>query len=574
MAYSIVRYVGDGTTKTFAIPFPYLADDTSYIHAFVDGVENTDVTFPTKTQVTFPEAPPADSVVSIQRITPRERLVNYQDGATFTEEDMDLDSNQLIYLEQEALDFNDTALTQNESGNYDAQGARIVNVGTPVDDSDAATKAYADAESSRAASAANSAETSATNAADSANAAASSEAKAEQWADADEDVEVEPGLYSAKHWALKAEETSTASGVSFADNDKGFTATDVQAAIEEVGSGYNFVNVKAFGAVGDGVTDDTAAIQNAINAGKVVYFPEGKYVFNNTIVLDNQTLIGASRNTELHYIGAISAIDLQSDGKLADIYVTKPVGWNQENPISGIRFLGSQARAEDVSVREFDIGLHFLGDDQGAAYNFVTPRYLVNNFYNVVFEALGSGWSNENIVLGGRIDINSGRRTGDTYGVFMDDSNSTNKINNNKIIGLAIENVGTIARICGTYNSFIAHRAENREYGNKIIFRDTQNGLALWNYIIGGVNQTYIYEDVNGNVMDRTRGNFIMGRGHPFVIGSESIQLQASGGQKVFINYNASTNTIDFIMNGNKICELTTNGNLRITGVLQENTVF
>ena len=41
------------------------------------------------------------------------------------------------------------------------------------------------------------------------------------------------------------------------------------------------VSVKDFGAVGDGVTDDTAAIQAAINSGKSVFFPEGTYRANN-----------------------------------------------------------------------------------------------------------------------------------------------------------------------------------------------------------------------------------------------------------------------------------------------------
>jgi len=37
------------------------------------------------------------------------------------------------------------------------------------------------------------------------------------------------------------------------------------------------VNVKDFGAVGDGVADDTAAIQAAVNTNKVVVFPQGTY---------------------------------------------------------------------------------------------------------------------------------------------------------------------------------------------------------------------------------------------------------------------------------------------------------
>jgi hypothetical protein len=48
-------------------------------------------------------------------------------------------------------------------------------------------------------------------------------------------------------------------------------------------------NVKDFGAVGDGSTDDSSAIQNAINAatatvsGGCIYFPAGKYKINSTV---------------------------------------------------------------------------------------------------------------------------------------------------------------------------------------------------------------------------------------------------------------------------------------------------
>src|SRR3569623_1599410 len=61
------------------------------------------------------------------------------------------------------------------------------------------------------------------------------------------------------------------------------------------------VNVKDFCAVGDGITDDTAAIVNAINSftgGGVVYFPPGKYKVSSTITLKpNLTLLGESKET-------------------------------------------------------------------------------------------------------------------------------------------------------------------------------------------------------------------------------------------------------------------------------------
>ena len=67
-------------------------------------------------------------------------------------------------------------------------------------------------------------------------------------------------------------------------------------------------NVKAYGATGNGTTDDTTAIQNAINAaeaagGGQVYFPPGTYLINSgPLIVDNSyvTLIGdLSRRAQL-----------------------------------------------------------------------------------------------------------------------------------------------------------------------------------------------------------------------------------------------------------------------------------
>ena len=62
----------------------------------------------------------------------------------------------------------------------------------------------------------------------------------------------------------------------------------------------DMANVKDFGAVGDGVADDTAAIQAAIdaNAGKAIYFPSGIYKFSQQLRIkrNNTCLIGDARN--------------------------------------------------------------------------------------------------------------------------------------------------------------------------------------------------------------------------------------------------------------------------------------
>lgn len=54
------------------------------------------------------------------------------------------------------------------------------------------------------------------------------------------------------------------------------------------------VSVKDFGAVGDGITDDTAAIKAclAANLGCKIYFPAGVYLLSDTLEIDGHYLIG------------------------------------------------------------------------------------------------------------------------------------------------------------------------------------------------------------------------------------------------------------------------------------------
>ncbi len=55
------------------------------------------------------------------------------------------------------------------------------------------------------------------------------------------------------------------------------------------------VSIKDFGATGDGVTDDTVAIQAAVNAAATIFFPPGTYIITDTIILgDKKTLYGSS----------------------------------------------------------------------------------------------------------------------------------------------------------------------------------------------------------------------------------------------------------------------------------------
>jgi hypothetical protein len=61
----------------------------------------------------------------------------------------------------------------------------------------------------------------------------------------------------------------------------------------------DIVSVRDFGAVGDGVTDDTAAIQAALNAGSI-FVPDGTYLVSSvTVSANGRAIVGQSKNAIL-----------------------------------------------------------------------------------------------------------------------------------------------------------------------------------------------------------------------------------------------------------------------------------
>ncbi len=62
--------------------------------------------------------------------------------------------------------------------------------------------------------------------------------------------------------------------------------------IQAIAATSSVINVRNNGAIGDGVTDDTAAIQSAIDSGHSLYFPVGTYKVNGLNLHSNCTYYG------------------------------------------------------------------------------------------------------------------------------------------------------------------------------------------------------------------------------------------------------------------------------------------
>jgi len=200
MALSYEVKEGDGATKLFTFSFAYI--EASHVAVYVDGVV-VPFTWINSNTVEVTTAPTAGATVIIRRETPKQRLVDFQNASMLNEATLDRDSNQSMFVAQEAFDALDNLIFLDTTDNmFDASGRGIKNLADIQGPYRVEMEAMRDAAETSGGNAA----TSATNAALSESNAADSEVMAEKWAEYPANMQVESGQYSAKHWAAKAQE--------------------------------------------------------------------------------------------------------------------------------------------------------------------------------------------------------------------------------------------------------------------------------------------------------------------------------------------------------------------------------
>lgn len=213
----------------------------------------------------------------------------------------------------------------------------------------------------------------------------------------------------------------------------------------DLGSGSGQLNVKDYGAVGNGTTNDTAAIQAAINAlptstgsygGGAIYVPPGTYKITNTLAFkENQSMFGAHENS----------VKLDFQGTGIAIAATGTAGGVPD----------SNGRFENFSVFGYG-GTSVIGmqvrNMQGTRVNNVTfagCASIALKFYNTST----SEWSENNhvdittIQCGLAIDFDGQSSDWSTYRIHIvgDPGNSGIRMQNHAVLsGCRIEMLGDI----------------------------------------------------------------------------------------------------------------------------------
>ena len=119
---------------------------------------------------------------------------------------------------------------------------------------------------------------------------------------------------------------------------------------------YKFIptNIKSFGTVGDGITDDTAAIQKAIDESNYLYIPEGVYCYTKIKLKSDLIIVGDN--------ATLKSLNVTTSGNDASIIPEYENNKIENIHIEGITFEGNK---ENISHEYYDvIGFFALNDEQ------------------------------------------------------------------------------------------------------------------------------------------------------------------------------------------------------------------
>jgi hypothetical protein len=303
-------------------------------------------------------------------------------------------------------------------------------------------------------------------------------------------------VYSAPAATERYGNIISSADVSFLQAGTGAVTRTAQAKMREV------VSVTDFGAVGDGVTNDTAAIQAAIDYvatinGATVYLPPGVYKTTSTLSFNSHStrLVGNNRGmtpgtyavsvggSRINYTGANYAVSFNGKHycEVADLTIASTTA-------NGGIYIGDIAHYFRVSRVVID------GQSSGTATGFPSAGIAIERSYygtiegcDIVFCA-GNGIYGFRECNGNFIQMNSIRQCGTGIRITDDSSNT----DGTAIISNEIESARTdpgsaygISLLGADSMMVVGNRIEWTANGH--IFINSNVGIAQFNQLIGNV---------------------------------------------------------------------------------------
>jgi hypothetical protein len=531
---STASYTGNGATTAFTVPFYWLADtDILVTRKTAAGVVSTLVLNSDYTLtgagneaggslITSPALANLDQIF-IQRSVVAVQLTAYPSNGLFPAASHEKALDRLTMLDQQTEEKLSRALVRKPLAvAFDAGGNAINNMTDGVANTDGATvgqiQPFATAAAASAVAAAGSA-TAASNSATGANAGATSAAGSATAAAGS--ATTAAGSATAAAGSATTAGSAAAAAVlgiytDFGSSDTG-KGSKLVAFIQRVSGAVarwvedklaESVSVKDFGAVGNGIADDTLAVQACINflntlGGGVALFPSGTYLCQTLTVYSGVHLVGHSRDSSIIKLKNATNADLIYGYNASTLHTTRTYGsgltsWglrdiqldgNRANNTAGhcVNVFGSKPLIQSVYIKNApQRGLWSDGPDSGQVFG------MEGTFSSIVIDTSGE----EGFYFQGPHDshvhnfivIDSGLKTSNTYdGIYVDNTNArwvqTHSWARSAVprYAMNVQADGNDFDAChfeGGYSACLVNNGDNR-YGSTCQYYAARNGVTV-----------------------------------------------------------------------------------------------
>lgn len=224
------------------------------------------------------------------------------------------------------------------------------------------------------------------------NAATSVQKYKALWFDSVADMKAEPSLTAGAYVCTAGYYApNDGGGASYLIRAKADTDTVDGGSLHELSNGLvaeliienGTVNVKQFGAKGDGATDDTVVLQAAFNSGKEIFIPKGTYLVTDALTLNSFCKIkGAGLNeTKIKNTGSKNCIQLSRvrDITVESLQILGDYSYGSNNPIGATQHGVELNHSSLLTFRD----VAFLYNSK-SGINFTNNSYACY-FYNCIF---------------------------------------------------------------------------------------------------------------------------------------------------------------------------------------------
>jgi len=248
------------------------------------------------------------------------------------------------------------------------------------------------------------------------------------------------------------------------------------------------VSVKDCGAVGDGVADDTAAMQAAHNTGRLVYYPAGTYKFTAITIsaggiigeghsVTNLNCVNASSTPAIKYVGAYTQL---AGGLVANVPMFRWFtlnGGSLKASGAGIQFDppsggADYALIEGVNVSYFPIGIDFVN---ASLWKIIGCTFAGHTTAGVVVDNVRDNDAGDAVIMGCAFITSS-----TTADQIRQKSSGGLKIVGNKLLGAVNGYAMRYTGTANTSNLIISANSIENFSSNAISFQKISPGLTAF----------------------------------------------------------------------------------------------